>query len=101
MPDVLDKIPAEFLKAIGEVVVAWNRMEFELTVILIHWLGKDINENRSHAIFAHMSFPQKLDIMGSLVEELIAEPRNAYLSACKKKVIPAALKVQVQHVQKG
>jgi hypothetical protein len=94
MPDVLDKIPAEFLKAIGEVVVAWNRMEFELVVILIHWLGKDIGENRSHVIFAHTAFPQKLDIMGALVEELVKDPRNAHLEACKTKVIPLLKEAQ-------
>lgn len=95
MPKVIDEIPPEFLKAIGDVVVRWNRMEIEVNTLLIHWLGKDIRENRSHVIFTHMSFPQKLDVMGALVEELTQEKKYSYLKACKTRFIPLLKKAQI------
>ena len=94
MAKVLEEIPVEYLIAIGEVTVRWNRLEMSINTLLIHWLGKDINERRSHVIFTHMSFPQKLDVMGSLVEELVKDPKYNHLKACKSKVIPLLREAQ-------
>jgi hypothetical protein len=63
--------PDEFLAAIGRASVRWNHLEQLLNLILIYMLGQDVVDDRPHAVFAHMAFPQKLDVFSALSEVLI------------------------------
>ena len=95
MPNkVIDEIPPDYLQAIGKVVVSWNQLDIGVNLLLIFFLGKDIKHNRSHIVFAHMAFPQKLDVMGALVEDLIKQPGNKYLEAYKLTVLPLLKQAQ-------
>ncbi len=94
MPKQIE-IPDEFLKAIGMVVVRWNHLELIINLFLIHLMGKEIYENRSHIVFAHMAFPQKLDVLGALAEEAIKTPRYSNLAKYKETVLPLLKQAQV------
>lgn len=93
MPEIFN-IPDEYTNAIGAVVVRWNHLELIVNLFLIHLLGKEIFENRSHVVFAHMAFPQKLDVMGALVEELVNVPEYVGLQKYKSEVQPLLKKAQ-------
>jgi len=86
--DHLPPIPDEYLKAIGSVVVHWNYLEHVLNLILIHLLGKEITDDRSHIIFAHTSFPQRVDILSALVEKVENIPNYSKFREYKTKVEP-------------
>ncbi len=62
--------PAEFLAEIGRVAVHWSWFESILDLCLMQLSGKSIMEPRSWIMFAHMTFPLKMDILGSLINEL-------------------------------
>jgi hypothetical protein len=87
MPEIFN-LPDEYLKAIGTVTVRWNHLELIVNLFLIHLLGKQIFEDRSHIVFAHMAFPQKLDILGALVEEMVKLPQYSSLKKFKSEVRP-------------
>ena len=93
MPDIFD-IPDEYVSAIGKVVVRWNHLEFILNLFLIHTLGKNINDNRSHVVFAHMAFPQKLDVLGALAEELMKSGDEPVWEQYKLAVLPLLKEAQ-------
>jgi hypothetical protein len=63
--------PDEFFVAIGKVTARWNYLEQILNMLLIHMLGSSITEERPHIVFAHMAFPQKMDVFSGLAEALI------------------------------
>jgi hypothetical protein len=86
--DHLPPIPDEYLKAIGSVVVHWNYLEEVLNLILIHLLGKKITDDRSHIIFAHTSFPQKMDILSALVGKVENLPEYSRFQEYKANVEP-------------
>jgi hypothetical protein len=86
--------PEEYCTAIGEVVFRWNSLEFLINIFLIHLLGKDIGDPRSHVIFAHMAFPQKLDVLSSLCEEVKKKRGFAKLKKYKETVLPLIKKAQ-------
>jgi len=65
-----DRIPAEYLIEIGRVTVEWATLESALDLGLIKLAGMSLEDSRALSIFAHMSFPLKLDVFGSLVTEL-------------------------------
>lgn len=83
MPHMLDDMPPEYLKAIGDVVVRWNHLEQLLNNILGGLLANDPNDIRAKIVFAHMAFPQKLDIMASIAEEYLKNPANSFLEMYK------------------
>ena len=91
-----DWIPTEYLRAIGEVNVRWNDLDGLINVFLICLLGKSIYEERSHIVFAHMAFPQKLDVLGALVEEVINRRGYSKLKKYKATVLPL-----LKNAQKG
>jgi hypothetical protein len=65
-------------------MVRWNRQESFLEFSLIELLGKSPTEGRSLVLFTHMSFPQKLDIMGALVAECLFSPAYQWLSGYRE-----------------
>lgn len=81
-------IPDDYLTEIGRVIVRWNKLEGLMEFSLIELLGKSITEGRSLVVFTHMSFPQKMDIMGALVVECLTNPAYGWLSAYKTDVEP-------------
>src|SRR5208283_2347695 len=86
--DHLQPIPDEYLKAIGSVVVHWNYLEQVLNLFFIHLLGKKITDDRSHIIFAHMAFPQKMDVLSALVEKVEKLPEYSRFQEYKSSVQP-------------
>ncbi len=86
-------IPDDYLRALGLVVVRWSYLEGILDLSLIKLLGKSINEGRSFVVFAHMAFPQKLDVLGALISE-VALPEQAPLRLYKKDIQPLLKKAQ-------
>lgn len=70
MPEGPAPIPEEYLSAIGRVVVEWNQLESVLDLSLIRLLGKELTDPRSHIVFTHMAFPQKLDALKALIAEV-------------------------------
>ncbi len=94
MPNI-PNLPEEHLSAIGKVVIRWNHLEQIVNLFLIHLLGKEIFDDRSHIVFAHMAFPQKLDALGALVEETVKLPRYASLKNYKTAVLPLLRAAQV------
>ena len=83
-----EKVPTEYLAAIGEVTVTWNSLEGLLHLCLIKLLGKELTDGRSHAVFAHMNFPQRLDVLGALIGEVIDVSSSHPLGAYKNKIYP-------------
>ena len=93
MPKI-SKIPDEYLKAIGEVAVRWNHMEQIVNLFLIYLSGGNIAEDRAHVVFAHMAFPQKMDVMGALAEELSKSGKSGAWTTYKSTVQPLLKKAQ-------
>jgi hypothetical protein len=93
MPEV-PKIPEEYLRAIGEVAVRWNHLEQIVNLFLIYLSGGNIAEERSHVVFAHMAFPQKMDVMGALAEELTKTGKSGAWTTYKSTVQPLLKKAQ-------
>lgn len=89
-----DSFPADYLSAIGEVNVRWNDLDFTLTLSLILLLGKDISDERSYIVFAHMAFPQKLDVLGALAEKMMNKRGHSRLKNYKSAVLPLLRKAQ-------
>jgi hypothetical protein len=86
--DHLPSIPDEYLKAIGGITVHWNYLEMVVNLILIHLLGNKVMDERSHIIFAHTSFPQRMDILSALVEQVQKLPQYSRFQEYRSKVQP-------------
>ena len=89
-----EHLPDEYLKAIGSVVTSWSSLEFEIKMFLIHLLGKETIDQRAHAVFAHMSFPQLLDILGALAEDVANDPKFIHAKNCDKILAPLLKQAQ-------
>ncbi|MGC1362764.1 MAG: hypothetical protein WA826_16445 [Silvibacterium sp.] len=87
-------IPDEFLTEIGRVIVRWNKLEGLMEFSLIELLGKSITEGRSLVVFTHMSFPQKMDVMGALIVECLTDPAYGWLCKYKTDVEPLLREAQ-------
>jgi hypothetical protein len=87
MPEI-PNLPDEYLRAIGLVTVRWNHLEQIVNLFLIHFLGKSIDDDRSHIVFAHMAWPQKVNALSALVEKVIVLPRYSNLQSYKPIVLP-------------
>ena len=81
-------VPDDYLRAIGDVIVRWNALEAMMSLCLIKLLGKEVFDGRSHIVFAHMTFPQRMDVLAALVGEYINLPPNHPLSLYKANVQP-------------
>jgi hypothetical protein len=87
MPEI-PNLPDEYLCAIGLVTVRWNHLEQIVNLFLIHLLGNEIFDDRSHIVFAHMAFPQKVDVLSALVEKMVVIPQYSSLKKYKTEVRP-------------
>ena len=65
----------------------WTRLEVVLNLVLIRLIRKDPLEGTSHIVFAHMTFPQKMKALNSLLNE-IKPPPGSPLSRYKLDVLP-------------
>lgn len=81
-------IPDAYLAEMGRISVRWSRLESVIELSMIELLGKKATEGRSLVLFTHMSFPQKMDIMGALVVECLFSPEYQWLSRYKEDVAP-------------
>ncbi len=77
-------IPDEYLTEIGRVTVRWSRLE----TYLIKPSGRSLLDPRSHVVFVHMGFPQKMHALSALVTECLKAPLYSYLSEYRKGVAP-------------
>jgi hypothetical protein len=81
-------IPNEYLIEMGRLSVRWSRLETLIEFSMIELLGKSPLEGRSLVLFTHMTFPQKMDIMGALIVECLLNPQYQWLSRYKVDVAP-------------
>ncbi len=58
----------DYLTEIGRISTLWSSLEHLLNLCLAKLAGYDIFDPKHYILFAHTSFPQKLDMLGSLVE---------------------------------
>ena len=78
-------VPDEFLIEIGRVGALWASLESFLNVCLGKLAGfNDLNDPKPFILITHSSFPQRLDILGALCEQL--EPEFPQLADYKKVV---------------
>ncbi|TNE61560.1 MAG: hypothetical protein EP335_15480 [Alphaproteobacteria bacterium] len=65
-------LPTEVLAEIGRVTAAWNVLESQLVLFLGKLAGFDqLFDPKPVILFNHTSFPQKLDMLGALCEDLM------------------------------
>jgi hypothetical protein len=77
--ELLKHIPEPYLIAIGKVCIEWGTLESTIDICIEKLADFDLYDQRGAIITAHMSFPQKLDVLGSLVVAM--QPRLPYLAA--------------------
>ncbi|MGI8771714.1 MAG: hypothetical protein ACR2JE_09775 [Acidobacteriaceae bacterium] len=82
-----EQIPDEYLKAIGRVTVEWNQLESILDLCLIRLLGKDLTDPRSHIVFTHMAYPQKMNALKALIGQ-VEIPAGSSLGRYSDEVQP-------------
>ena len=87
MPEI-PNLPDEYLRESGLVIVRWKHLEQIVNLFLIHLLGKSVEDERSHIVFAHMAWPQKVHVLSALVEKVIVLPRYSSLKNYKSVVLP-------------
>jgi len=66
-------IPEPYLMAIGQVCVNWGALEEIVDLVIGKLAHFDISDQRAVAVTAHMSWPQKMDVLETLVDILRAE----------------------------
>lgn len=65
-----DHIPEPYLTAIGRVVVNWCYLESVTDLAIAKLAAFDLNDPRGVIITVHMTWPQKMDVLQSLVRAL-------------------------------
>lgn len=68
--NALVTLPEPYLIAIGKVCVQWTMLENMVDMILGKLAGMDFLDPRAKIMVAHMSWPQKMDVLGSLIDSL-------------------------------
>jgi len=68
-----DHVPEPYLTAIGQVVVNWCNLEALVDLALGKLAGFDGYDQRGAIVTAHMSWPQKMDALQSLIGVLREE----------------------------
>lgn len=81
-------IPDEYLIEIGKVTVQWSVLETVFDLCSIKLAGMDVMEPRGTAIFAHMTFPLKLDVFVAMVDSL----QSGYPRLQNYKAVVAAVR---------
>jgi hypothetical protein len=66
-------MPEEYLVELGRINAIWASLENVINITLVKISGFDIHDPRGIIMFEHLSMPQKLDILGSLGDQLLAE----------------------------
>jgi hypothetical protein len=67
-PDRFDVLlPEPYLTAIGKVCAQWSVLEWQVGMVISKLSGYEIFDARPAMLTAHMSWPQKLDVLGALV----------------------------------
>lgn len=65
-------LPNEYLIEIGRVATLWALLESFLNICLGKLAGFDLSDPKHFILFNHSSFPQKIDMLGALCEQLAA-----------------------------
>lgn len=84
-------LPDEYLTMIGKVCVQWGNLEAIVNLSVQKLLGFNIEDARSVALLAHMTWPLKIDVLRSLVDWYREE--NAFLNGFDE-VMPMLAKAQ-------
>jgi hypothetical protein len=67
-------LPDEFLLEIGRIAALWANLESFLNICIGKLAGfNDLDDPKPFILLAHSSFPQRLDIFGSLCGRLVPE----------------------------
>jgi hypothetical protein len=70
-------IPNEYLTELGRVSALWSCLESALMLASAKLAGfNDLHNPAGYIVFAHSSFPQRLDILGALCEQLQSQYEN-------------------------
>jgi len=90
--EFLITLPEPYLTAIGKVCVQWGLLEVAVEMATYKLAGMDSNDWRSKVMVTHMAWPQRVDILASLTEDLLEN--YPHLKNYKLKVRPALKKAQ-------
>lgn len=63
-------LPDAYLVEIGKITVQWSALENVFDLCGIKLLGMDGGEPRAWAVFAHVTFAQRLDMFGAILDSL-------------------------------
>jgi len=66
-------IPDQFLIAIGKVCIAWGHLEDVIDLCIPKLAGMDIYDSRSRIMINHATWPQRIDILGALINALVID----------------------------
>lgn len=77
-------MPEEYLVELGRINAIWASLENVINLTLIQVSGFDIHDPRGIIMFEHLSMPQKLDILGSLGDQLLEN--HPHLSELPKSI---------------
>ena len=69
-------MPEEYLVELGRVNAIWASLESIINLVLAKISGFERHDSRSIIMFEHLSMPQKLDILGSLGDQLAENHPN-------------------------
>jgi hypothetical protein len=89
--ELIKHIPESYLIAIGKVCIAWGTLESTIDICIATLANFDLLDQRGSIITAHMSWPQKMDVLGSLVVTM--QSRQPHLAAFEQ-VKPLLKKAQ-------
>lgn len=63
-------LPTEYLTELGRITALWGFLEVVLNLSVAKFAGLNFGDARAEILFSHLSLPQRLDILASLVKEL-------------------------------
>ncbi|MGB9106820.1 MAG: hypothetical protein WCC59_18845 [Terriglobales bacterium] len=67
-------LPTEYLVELGRVAAVWADLESFLNLCIGKLVGfDDVNDPKPFILVNHAAFPQRLDMLGSLCEQLVAD----------------------------
>ena len=87
MPNEATKfdLPDDYLQEIGRIAVSWNNLENLLHHTLVLALLDDFaQDGRAIAVFAHMTFPQKLDTLRTMLQMGSTSGGKVFSDYCEK-----------------
>lgn len=69
-------LPDSYLVELGRVAALWTTLEGLLNLCISKLAGFDINDPKAFILITHSSFPQRLDMLSALCEQLLPEFSN-------------------------